>query len=57
MQFIQTVHGDATRIAIMDRVVWLDTGNRMNVEIRRCESIAMSSLLLEDFLESQIEVE
>jgi len=51
VQFIHSAQGNATRIAILDGVVWLDTGNRMNREIKRVEAIAMSALLLTDFLE------
>ncbi len=58
MKFLLSTQGDATRIAVLDGVVWLDTENKMCKKIRRLESIAMSALLLPNFLnEIQIEIQ
>ena len=52
LDFINSQQGDATRIAVLDGVVWLDTQNKMSKWIRRTESIAMSALLLLNFIEN-----
>lgn len=58
MKFLLSTQGDVTRIAVLDGVVWLDTENKMCKKIRRLESIAMSALLLPNFLnEIQIEIQ
>lgn len=49
--FLLKSQGNATRIAVLDGVVWLDTGEKMCLKVRRLESIAMSALLLPKFLE------
>lgn len=49
--FLLKSQGRATRIAVLDGVVWLDNGSSMCVKARRLESIAMSALLLPRFLE------
>lgn len=57
-KFLHSTQGDATRIAVLDGVVWLDTQNKMCKKIRRLENIAMSVLLLPNFLEEiQIEIQ
>ena len=49
--------GNATRIALLDGVIWLDTGNRMCEKISRSNGLAMSALLLDQFIaELQVEV-
>jgi hypothetical protein len=55
IDFVHSTQGNATRIAVLDGVVWLDTNNRMNREIRRVEAIAMSALLLKDYFESLLD--
>lgn len=52
-----STQGNATRIALLDGVVWLDTGNRMCEKIRRSNGLAMSALLFEQFIaELQVQV-
>lgn len=48
--FLLKSQGNATRIAVLDGVVWLDTGEKMCLKARRLDSIAMSALLLPRFL-------
>ena len=50
-EFLFSTQGSATRIAILDGVVWLDTNNEMNRKIRNLENIAMSALLFPKFLQ------
>lgn len=50
ISLIQSTQGEAVRIAILDGVVWLNTGDKMCRKIRRVESIAMSALLLPEFI-------
>jgi len=50
LTFLQNTQGDATRIAIFDGVIWLDTGNRMSKKIRRLSYIVLTGLLLDNFL-------
>jgi hypothetical protein len=50
--FLLSTQGNATRIAILDGVIWLDTQNEMNRKIRNLESIAMSALLFPSWLQS-----
>lgn len=50
LDFIHSSRGDATRVAILDGVVWLDTGNVISRRIRKTESIAMSALLLPGYV-------
>lgn len=50
--FLLKTQGNATRIAVLDGVVWLDGQNKMCLKIRRQESLAMSALLLQDFITS-----
>ncbi len=57
MKFLLSTQGEATRIVVLDGVVWLDTANKMCKKIRYLESIAMSAIILPTFIEEiQIEV-
>jgi hypothetical protein len=49
--FLLNIQGDASRIAVLDGVVWLDTNDKICRGIRKVESIALSALLLQDFFE------
>ena len=52
LDFIHSSRGDAIRIAVLDGVVWYDTKNKISKRVRRTESIAMSALLLPNFIEN-----
>ncbi len=52
LQLIHSTDGNATRIALLDGFMWLDGGQKMQRKIRLVESIAMSALLLPEFIES-----
>lgn len=55
MNFILQIRGDATRVGVLDGVVWLDTQVAMCKEIRRVQSDCLSALLLSDYFESLID--
>lgn len=44
--------GKVIRIAILDGVVWLPTKNKMHVEIKKGNKLAMSALLLKKYLKT-----
>ena len=44
--------GKAIRIAILDGVVWIEGRNKMHRRIKEVDGIALSALLLKEFLES-----
>jgi len=53
LDFLGAHRGTATRIAILDGVVWFDNLNqKMQREIRRQDSVALSALLLKDYIDS-----
>ncbi len=52
ISLVQKTHGSTKRVAILDGVVWLATGNRICKEVRRQEFPVMSALLLKPFLDS-----
>jgi hypothetical protein len=52
MDFLGAHSGHATRMLVLDGVMWLEGGEEMQVAIRHCENIALSALLLREFTES-----
>jgi len=54
LRLIRSKKGNATRIAVLDGVLWLETKNKMSRIVRELkdDEIALSALLLKDFLES-----
>ena len=53
LRFIKSKKGNAIRIAVLDGVLWLETKNKMSRIVRELkDEIALSALLLKDFLES-----
>lgn len=54
LNFIQTVQGNAFRIAIIDGVPWLNLKREMCKKIRRIHHPAMTALLFEDYIKTLI---
>lgn len=53
LDFLGAHRGNATRIAVLDGAVWLDNlKQKMQREIRKQDSVALSALLLKDYVES-----
>tara|TARA_Y100000310_G_C20680871_1_gene815853 strand:+ start:41 stop:814 length:774 start_codon:yes stop_codon:yes gene_type:complete len=44
--------GQSIRIAILDGVVWLKGKNKMHLDVKNLDGIALSALLLKDFIKS-----
>jgi len=52
LRLIENKDGNAVRIAILDGVVWIKGNNKMHRRILKVDDIALSSLLLKDFIET-----
>lgn len=53
LDFLGAHRGNATRTAVLDGVVWFENLNqKMQREIRKQDSVALSALLLKDYVES-----
>lgn len=52
MALLKNQTGKATRVAILDGVVWIEGGSKMYREVKRLAKSALTALLLKEFLES-----
>jgi hypothetical protein len=52
MKFLKNKSGKALRIAVLDGVVWFKSNNKMHKTIKNIEEIALSALLLKDFIKT-----
>lgn len=49
---IRSKAGKILKIAVLDGVIWLPTGNKMHVSIKKGDKLAMSALLLAGFIKT-----
>jgi hypothetical protein len=52
LDFAEKKEGDAIRVAILDGVVWIPAKNKMHKAVIETKSIALTALLLKEFIES-----
>jgi len=53
LNFAEKKEGNVVRVAILDGVVWIPSRNKMHQEVLNTKAIALTALLLKEFIESQ----